>query len=331
MMHNDDNDVKVYTGLDSLAGNNKDNLRGKISMTLLNMPNDVSDLAKVRYIYKTLGSMFCYDYGIINNEYIAGRKVNYEDIDKFQTCTQIAEILSHELLSVNDNIKTRTIPRKLENGKSHLFDHLATEVIMHDNKTNEDYKLLLDLTLDLFRIQAGMQTKQFAFTTDASGSYDIISLRECEALDKEIDLIDEKGYLDIYIDQIKHELINSNLTIIDKLKYIKSKLSRNFSGPHEARLYYESIIRSCIPNAYLRVFNMYYKNVSRTDFESLFIISTEKDEDIYLLVDNNMGMIRTDLDAITSMKNQGWETTSGTLKKLLDDNTPNEEIRTMKI
>ena len=330
-MYESDEDVKVYTGLDSLAGNNKDNLKGKISMALLNMPSDVSDLAKVRYIYIKLGSMFCYDYGIINNEYIAGRKVDYDNIDKFQTCTQIAEILSHELLGVNSNIKTKTIPRKLNNGKSHLFDHLATEVIMDDTKTGEHYELLLDLTLDLYRIQAGMQTRQFAFTTDANGSYDIIPLRECENLDKELDIYDEKGYFDIKVDEVKHELRDSNLSTLDKLKYIKARLSKNFSGPHEARLYYESIIRSCIPNSDVRGFNMYYKNVSRTEFETLFIVSTDNEEDIYLLVDNNMGMVKTDVVAIYNMLDAGWETTSTTLKKLMDDNVPDEGTKSMKL
>ena len=323
----EDKDVRIYSEKISLAKVNKDNLKGKISLILLNMPEDVSDLAKVRYIYKKFGSMFCYDYGIITDEEIAGVKVNYENIDKFQTCGQIAEILATALKGINGNVETRIIPRKANTNTDHKYEHMATEVKFHDRKDDYDYKLLLDLTLDLYRIQAGMQTRQFAFTTDESSSYDIISLRECEELDKQLGLYDEMGgYLDTRINEVKNELAKSDLNTLEKLRYVWNKLGRTFSGPHEARLYFENLIRECVPNCYYKVFNMYYEDVSRTEFESLFIISSADAPDIYLLVDNNVGVVKTDLQTVNNMFKLGWESTSNSIKDVLGED-PYEEGR----
>ena len=328
----EDKDIRIYSDKDrlSISQTNKDNLKGKISMILLNMPEGISDLAKVRYIYKKFGSMFCYDYGIITDENIAGVKVNYENIDKFQTCGQIAEILSVALSGINGNVETKVIPRKANTNADHKYEHMATAVKFHDNVTDFDYNLLLDLTLDLYRIQAGMQTRQFAFTTDADASYDIISLRECEELDKELGLYDERGYLDSYIEEVKEQLRTSSMNTSEKLKYMWSKLNKSFSGPHEARLYFENLLRECIPNCYYKVFNMYYQDVSRTEFESLFIISSADSEDIYVLVDNNMGVVRSDLQAVNNMFKLGWESTSNSIKDVLGED-PYDETPKMKV
>lgn len=316
--HNNDKDIRIYQKDNILE--NKNNIKGKISMILLNIPDGVSDLAKVRYIYKMLGNMFCYDYGIIANESIAGATVNYENIDRFQTCGQIAEILAAALSGINGGVKTGVITRSGINTSEHTYEHKATSVEFKDKKTDFEYKLLLDLTLDLYRIQSGMQTKQFGFTTDALGTYDIISLKECEDLDKELGLLEEEGYLDKKIEKVKDEISKlDGFKTIEKLRYMWSKLNKSFAGPHEARQYFENVLRECFPTLRFKIFNMYYEDVSKTDFESLFVIKDEeeKSDDIFLLVDNRSGVLRSDKDTITNMLRLGWVTTSNSINDVL--------------
>ena len=97
-----------------------------------------------------------------------------------------------------------------------------------------------------------------------------------------------------------------------------SKLNKSFSGPHEARQYFENILRICLPNVRFKIFNMYYEDVSKTDFESLFVITpSEDEEEIFLLIDNRSGVVKSDKQAITNMMKLGWVTTSNSLNDVL--------------
>ena len=80
-------------------------------------------------------------------------------------------------------------------GRSFNKEHVATAVTFADG-----LKIILDLTLDLSNIQAGLKTKEFGFTTNETGEYDIISLSECAAMDKKLGFITDK-YTDDYIDE----------------------------------------------------------------------------------------------------------------------------------
>lgn len=287
------------------------------------MPDNVSDLAKIRYFYMKLGNLFCYDFKIIIDEDLALISVNYDEIGKYQTFTQIAEILNVILNNINKNSKGKIITRN-NNGK-HRYSHVANEVMFRDEVTGEEYKLLLDLTLDLFRIQAGMETKQFAYTTDMMGSYDIISSRECEKMDRELGLIDDFGYRDKKIKTIKEEIDKKNFSLIEKINYMWKELSLSFIGPHEIRQYFISLISVIFPYLSYDVYNLYYGDVTKSQFASLFILHGE--DDIYLLLDNSLGMIVSDKENIKSMFNFGWKTSSKSLLDVIGYKTSNDKVR----
>lgn len=303
----------------------KENIVGKINLILLNIPDNCTDLEKIRYIYMKLGNLFCYDFKIIIDEDLAGTALNYEQIDKYQTCTQITEILNVILRGINKTSKAKVISRDDNRNTKHRYTHVANEVEFTDEVTGEKYKLLLDLTLDLFRIQAGMRTMQFAYTTDAFGSYDIITLKECEQMDRKLGIINDNGYRDEKINDVKKELVNSDISLYDKIIYMWNKLSLNFAGSHEIRQYFIFLLNKIFPNISYSVYNFYYGNVSQSQFASLFII--HGDDDIYLLLDNSLGLVVTDKNNINNMLSLGWKTSSKDLSSVIGYDPNNDKIR----
>lgn len=279
-------------------------------MILLNMPNDVSDLVKVRYVYMKFGSLFSYDFKIVMDEDIASTEVKFDEIGKYQTCVQIAQILNVVLNNINKNCKAKIITREGPGCGRYKYQHVANEIRFTDEKTGIEYKLLLDLTLDLFRIQSGLQTMQFAYTTDSLGSYDIITDKECNEMDKELGFI-KKENREKQILEIREELSKSNLSMKDKIQYMWDKLYVYFNGAHEARQYFEYLISKIFYGIEYHIYSLYYAAVSETQFVSLFIIKGE--EDIYLLVDNNLGMMLSSKDNVNNMLSFGWRTSSKTL------------------
>lgn len=295
--------------------NAKDNIVGKINLILLNMPKDVCDLAKVRYAYKMLGNLFSYDFSIIIDDSIAGKEVNYDDIQRYQTCTQISEIFNVILNNINENSKSEVIERKQNNNSHNNYEHVANSVAFTDTKTGIEYKLLLDLTLDLFRIQSGMQTRQFAFTTDIHGTHDIISLRECEELDRELGILDPYGYTDEQIKKVGQEISELQCSTKQKIFGMWNRLSKKFSGAHEAKQYFESILGTVFPTLPYRSYNLYYKDVAASEFASLVIVDAE--EEIYVLLDNKLGMVFSSKENINEMMKSGWKTSSHTLEGVI--------------
>ena len=298
-----------------------DNIVDKIELIRYSIPENCTDLEKVRYIYIKLGHLFCYDFRIIINESIAGVKLDYNNISQFQTCTQISEVLAMLLQNFNGNAEARVIKRTLPNEK-YSNSHVATELKFKDTITGESYNLLLDLTLDLFRIQAGLQTMQFGFTTDAHSTYDIISLRECEEMDLHLNLIFEDVYKDKKIEEVRKYLCTNNMSLRDKLTYMWQMMQVNFLGSHELMRYAEYVISSTFPKLPFRNFNLYNKNISEEEFAVLFIIKDqEKDKDIYVIFDNQLGMIFSNKNIIVDMLNSDWKCNSKVLYTLLTNDT----------
>lgn len=172
-----------------------------INYIMSTIPNDLTSVEKVRYIYIELGKIFSYNYRIMIDESVAEERINYEapEISRYQTCYQISEILATLINGANCNCKANVVQRTLEN-RRYANEHIATEVQFDDGM-----KLMLDLTLDLPNIQSGMRTKEFGYTSDALGTYDIISQRECEKMDKKLGFINDK-YTDDQIAELKEQL-----------------------------------------------------------------------------------------------------------------------------
>ena len=284
-----------------------------IELILVNLPSDISILESIRMIYIKLGRLFSYDYNIANDLSLARREVNYEKIDNYQTCKQISDILATCIRYISSDVKCNIIERKANirgvNGESHK----ALGVSFKED--GYDYNLLLDLTLDLFRIQGGMQTKQFAYTTDASSKYDIISLNECEFMDKKLGL--SLSYTDEDMKIVKDILDKSSALLEDKISYIGTRFNRRFMGAHEALLYYKELFITLLDVPF-KEFSLTKDNNGSIDMISLFRFEVDGKE-IYYLLDKNSGLELTSPSRIRKLLSCGYNSKSMTLMTALGD------------
>ena len=290
-----------------------------VNYIMANMPEDLSDIEKVRYIYLKLGNIFSYDYRIMKNLDVINEQIDYSSssINKYQTCIHISEILALLLNNIDANCKAQVITRPME-GRDYMQDHVAVEVEFKDG-----LKILLDLTLDLFLIQSGMQTKQFGFTTNIEGDYDIISLKECREMDKKLGYIKE-DYTNKKIMDLKNELDSkdySNMSkreIIEyKISQIKEKLLVKFSGNYESMRYIANLFLTILNKdelSELKQYNLEYEHVQELYLLNIFMFN---DSNLVYSYTNELGLEETTYSSIKNLLNRGWKTNSNTLETIL--------------
>jgi hypothetical protein len=292
------------------------NIVSDIDLILNNIPTNITDLEKVRWLYIKLGLLFSYDYRIMENIKYAYREVDFNNIGRYETCIQISQILDVVLRIVNGNIKTSVVNRVINTRGYQANNHVANAISFTDEVTGIHYDLLLDLTLDLFRIQSDLQTKQFAFTTDDHSNYDIISLNECEEMDTHLKLMSKDSYNDQKILEIKSKLDAMDISLEDKIFYMWLLLGKKFNGSHEAKLYLTELFNLVFPMVNFKEYNLSYKNIHNLELNTLFIIETGS-EPLYILLDNHMGLIKSNPQNIKMMLDSGWKTNSKSLDKII--------------
>lgn len=298
----------------------QENIAGSLNMLLINVPENIELIEKIRWLYIKAGHLFSYDYRIGANIDLAKKDIDFENnrINRYLTCTQISYLFKLMIEYLDPNLKVNIIERKGTQIRLDGVEHVANEVIM---PTGERY--ILDLTLDLYLIQSGCKTKQFGFTTDASGNYDIISLAECREMDKKLGLLKEE-YTDDKINRLKEQLEQEQfLSLENKLNRgldMISSLSVKFNGAFEAKQYINKLLLELV-NIPCREFNMSYSNDTGNQLSTCFHLESENDNiDMWLIYNSEMGLIRTSENRIAHMLNNGWTTRSNTLKHLQPEN-----------
>lgn len=134
------------------------------------MPENLSDIEKVRYIYLKCGELFAYDrdyiysgLGETSTEIYERRFIWPNNYSRNQqgrikvTCNQISDALNSAINTMTSMIKTdeNISARKIGYVEGEQY-HVATLVDIGDNT------YFLDLNSDLYKIQRGMKTKYFA-------------------------------------------------------------------------------------------------------------------------------------------------------------------------
>ena len=216
-----------------------DNIVSDINLILFNIPENVSILEKVRWIYIKLGELFSYDYTVVSKPKEALKELTFEDnyISPYQTCIQISQIMNIILNSLGPECKSKIVETQDSVRGINNSTHKANSVEFSNGE-----KYLLDLTLDLYLIQSGCQTKHFGFTTP-NGEYDILPLLECEKIDKSFGIIKYGEYTDKKINDMKSRLNSidySSMTEDEILNYKLSMLNTlvpKFRGSHEGKMY----------------------------------------------------------------------------------------------
>ena len=283
-----------------------ENIYNDIELLSLNFPKNISPIEKVRWLYIKLGKLFSYDYTILDGDEV--KRIDYDKqyINSYQTCIGVSQILYKLLNNIDENIKCNIIERDTVRRGRFDENHKANEIIIG----NEKY--ILDLTLDLQLIQSGCRTKEFGFTTNANGDYDIISMHECEEMDRKLGLISLGEYTDKKINDAKSILgkINfNNMTIEEEIRVKINKMQElipDFNGFFEGKNYINKLFLEILGFNY-KEFNIYKGKRMVTCFEVM------GDKPYWYIYGNEVGLFETDPSSILSLLENEWETRSKTL------------------
>lgn len=288
-----------------------DNIVSDINLILFNIPENVSILEKVRWIYIKLGELFSYDYTVVSKPKEALKELTFEDnyISPYQTCIQISQIMNIILNSLGPECKSKIVDTQDSVRGINNSTHKANSVEFSNGE-----KYLLDLTLDLYLIQSGCQTKHFGFTTP-NGEYDILPLLECEKIDKSFGIIKYEEYTDKKINDMKSRLNSidySSMTEDEILNYKLSMLNTlvpKFRGSHEGKMYLNKLFIEVLKTR----FKEYHLTLQRESIDELATIYKFIDTDSWYLYTPNLGLFRTSKENIKSMLNSGWISKSNSL------------------
>lgn len=288
-----------------------DNIVSDINLILFNIPENVSTLEKVRWIYIKLGELFSYDYTVVSKPKEALKELTFEDnyISPYQTCIQISQIMNIILNSLGPECKSKIVDTQDSVRGINNSTHKANSIEFSNGE-----KYLLDLTLDLYLIQSGCQTKHFGFTTP-NGEYDILPLLECERIDKSFGIIKYGEYTDKKINDMKSRLNSidySSMTEDEILNYKLSMLNTlvpKFRGSHEGKMYLNKLFIEVLKSR----FKEYHLTLQRESIDELATIYKFIDTDSWYLYTPNLGLFRTSKENIKSMLNSGWISKSNSL------------------
>lgn len=258
----------------------------KIEEIIGDIPEGLNDIEKIRYIYLKLGKYFVYNINFVINENedtkqkkVYKKEINLEKIHtRKYVCSQIAYALASSINKMVPGVSAETMYRanhELDEDEEYSeTEHMATKI-----KTKNGEKYLLDLTLDLFRIQNNLQTKEFGFSSYIDDDYDIISLREAREMDNKIGYTFNGIYMNEFINQMKKEMLDDELvkeyvignniqkinhdTILKyKVDFILKNLDLRDNGPTEAKDFVVYALEEILTDSEqkrVKQFNLYKK------------------------------------------------------------------------
>ena len=296
--------------------NNGENVIDKLNLLLFNIPENTTLLEKIRWLYIKVGEVFSYNYKVLNDIDYAKKEIDFSKdyIGRYQTCTQISYLLNIMLNNL-EGCTSKVIVRKANIRGNSDVEHVANEVTL---VTGE--KFILDLTLDLYLIQSGCQTKQFGFTGDIYNTCDIISLKECEIMDRKLGLIKNGEYTDRKIERQKQIIDSLNYSNIPDVNIIEHRMSLirellpNFNGYHEGKLFINKLFNKLLGYSY-KEYNLRYIRDNGMELLTCFKIYSGGDI-LWYLYDPKLGIIETNIDRLVNMLSSGWTTKS---KSLFDE------------
>ncbi len=292
---------------------NIENIMKDLNLIMLNIPNNLSSLEKVRWVYKKAGELFSYDYNYINDE---ESQVIYEKdyIGNYQTCIEISSILNLMLNNIDSNIKSEIVERNVDS-RGRVDGHKCNVVSIG----NEKY--VLDLTLDLYLIQAGFQTKNFGYYTTIYGDEDIIPLADLEEMDKKLGLIKFGEYTDKKVNDAKSRINapkNKNLSFEESVDLRISEMNKllyKYNGFLEGKNLINKLLHDFM--------NYYYKDYYLTNENEMIccIQISNNEEEVWYLYSLSLGLIKTEKEKISQMLDSGWQTKSNSLDDELKEST----------
>ena len=305
----------------------RDDVLGDVDLLKYNVPDNLTPLEKVRWVYINLGKLFSYDYRVASDIRYGTEKMfdPYQFIGRYQTCIQISQILNSFLNSI-EGVDSTIIERVLPNvNSSYGNNHVANSVTLYDK--GEKIKILLDLTLDLYLIQSDCMTRHFAYEDDGSGTYDIIPTDDIRQMDYNIKLIPENKYTDDEIAEVKKNMgafrgITEKEVIDFRLSLI-SGLFKRFKGYHEGKQYISLLFKELLRLPY-HEYNLYYSDGNGINLKTIYKIEAG-DTEKWIVYSNNSGFMSTSKDKIKNILDHGWATNSKTLYDIVSEEIEGEK------
>lgn len=286
-----------------------------VALLVYNIPDELSPLEKARWIYVQLGKLFSYDYRVAKDvNYGTSKKFNpAQFIGRYQTCIQISEVVAIIMNGI-DGVRCNIIERILPDLRFTYADHhVANEIILYDG--DQQLKLLLDLTLDLYRVQADCITRHFGYDDDGTGTYDIIPLPDIRKMDIKMGLISSDGYTDDKIAEARSFIdAATNLSDKETIEYrlsLINKFVKRFSGYHEGKQYINMLFSELLQLPY-HEYNLYYNENAEINLKTVYKI-TNGDAEKWVVYSNKTGLISTNKEKLNEILNHGWNTNSKSL------------------
>lgn len=282
-----------------------------------NMPKNLTDIEKVRYIYLEIGKIISY-----NVEYrhcidtrfakdIYDEKITIGSIERknyqnkiILVCKQASEILNETLNEIN--IKSKCIG--LEEGNQYHVDVLVSV----NNK-----KYSLNIIRDAANIQKGLKTIGFATTKKTYNGIncDTITQDDLRIVDQKLGYCKNNMYMDeaIFIlkeemknvENIKKYILQENPNLSDEkiskdiilkykidfiFRYIKNNLNeKDKMGLVELRGFYGRIFKEILLKSErdkIKIFDFYHKKNNKINYSTIYEIKLEK-ENVYYIYDDD--------------------------------------------
>lgn len=314
-------------------------MKVSINKILENMPKNLTDLEKVRYIYLKMGDIFSYnrdflyidDYRYVNdmyNEVITKEKIekgNYKN-KIASLCKQMSEISCETINKLNPSkIKARIVGYNPDKET-----HVEVVVTISDESYN------LNINLDLYKIQKGMRTVGFATTNKAIDETEcvVLSPDEIKKMDEKLNYCKYGMYMDDAIEMIKAEmqdtkniekLISENelktgrkedIIFKYKVDFIFKYLKNNL--PEEKKLeiyelckYYKKLFKELLTEKErvdnnIQKFDIYLKEDGKNKKENaLYQIKMKERIIYYLYFDEERGFAEIDEKSLRNLDNTG--------------------------
>lgn len=285
------------------------------------MPKELSELEQARWLYIQAGKRLSYD---MNAFYLRDEKLGSKynekvdilsETDTMLVCKPINLVYIQLLRKIGIDAKLVVLDDRFE------YNHVGTRI-----KFKNGLEIFTDLTLDLYRIQSGMRTLNFAYTTPG-GDYDILTKKELKDIDMKLGYTYRGVYIDDFFDFVSGELKNDEkvsrylldgkktsevpiLSIIEsKLNFILKHIFFQKLGYVEGRNLLIYMLEKCLTDEEKENISQYdlvrKKMDGINEFANCIKISKGK-ESIYYVKLPKEKMIKVSEDYINSLFNANW-------------------------
>lgn len=307
--------------MEILDGKKGHNVASEINLIINSIPDELSAIEKVRWIYIKLGNIFSYDYRVASDINFGKHDVSINDeyISNYQTCAQISKIINEVYSKCGISSKTIVIPNNSR--INYEIEHTGNLV-----ELNTGEKYVLDLTLDLYLIQSGCLTQHFGKLS--INDEDIISDSKLMAIDEETSLLKNNEYMDKKIRDLK-SVINaidySSMSYDEELQYKVSRIGKlipNFSGYNEGRLFVEKLLNDF--NIDHHKYNFMYVHGEENKMTGCFQVYG--DNNLWYVYDGNSGFIPVDAKKLKNMLDNGWSCKSPVILDNLEESLNSRSV-----